>query len=68
MQHANEQITGCHKDLGAGATKDLTNVSDGLGTFNELPIMKPLKYKNFGSSISAKRSCLECIPNNEFRM
>src|SRR6218665_2814584 len=62
LPDANEQISGCHKDLGPPKIPPTCLMR--LVMFNEVPTLKPLKYKNFGSSISAKRSCLECIPNN----
>src|SRR6218665_3253158 len=52
------------KTWGLGPPKIPPTCPKRLGTFYELPALKPLKYKNFVSSISAKRSCLDCIPNN----
>ena len=62
LTDANQEILGCHKDLGPPKIPPTCLMR--LVTFNELSTLKPLKYKNFGSSICIKRSCLECIPNN----
>src|SRR6218665_383703 len=64
LPDANEHLANCRMSLRPGPPKIPPTCLMRLVTFNELPTLKPLKYKNFGSSISAKRSCLECILNN----
>src|SRR6218665_141540 len=68
LPDANCKFQDVIKTWGLGPPKIPPTCPMRLGTFNELPTLKPLKYKNFVSSISAKRSCLECIPNNWFPM